>query len=110
MVQENDFEYFLAGWHINFKCDDPNHGKVVLPESMVLFESETEDKRSRQEVSYATTSKNSSFLDPPVEDYFSVNTRVQFSDPPQYGVIRWLGNLPEVNGVIAGVELVSVLA
>ena len=38
---------------------------------------------------------------------FQMNSRVQFSDPPRYGVIRWIGNLPQVAGLIAGVELVS---
>ncbi len=32
---------------------------------------------------------------------------VQVSDPPRYGVIRWIGELPAVQGPIAGVELVS---
>ena len=37
----------------------------------------------------------------------TMNSRVQLSDPPRYGVIRWMGDLPQVNGLIAGVELVS---
>lgn len=32
---------------------------------------------------------------------------VQILNPPRYGVIRWVGELPNTKGVIAGVELVS---
>ena len=38
---------------------------------------------------------------------FRINSQVQFSDPPRYGVIRWMGKLPQISGLIAGVELVS---
>ena len=37
----------------------------------------------------------------------SVGSAVQISDPPKYGVIRWLGELPNIQGIVAGVELVS---
>ena len=30
------------------------------------------------------------------------------SNPPMYGTIRWIGTIPQVNGYIAGVKLVSV--
>ena len=30
------------------------------------------------------------------------------SNPPMYGTIRWIGTIPQVNGYIAGVQLVSV--
>ena len=30
------------------------------------------------------------------------------SNPPMYRTIRWIGTIPQVNGYIAGVELVSV--
>ena len=43
-----------------------------------------------------------------LEQQFVMGSRVQFSDPPRYGVIRWMGNLPQVAGLIAGVELVSL--
>ena len=36
-----------------------------------------------------------------------VGSCVQISDPPQYGVIRWIGELPNIQGYVAGVELVS---
>ena len=38
---------------------------------------------------------------------FSMGSNVQFSDPPRYGVIQWIGTLPDIEGCIAGVELVS---
>ncbi len=38
---------------------------------------------------------------------FIMGSRVEFSDPPRYSEIRWMGNFPQVNGLIAGVELVS---
>ncbi len=38
---------------------------------------------------------------------FVMGSRVEFSDPPRYGEIRWMGNFPQVNGLIAGLELVS---
>ena len=37
----------------------------------------------------------------------SVGSAVQISDPPRYGVIRWIGELPNFKGYVAGVELVS---
>ena len=36
-----------------------------------------------------------------------VGSAVQVSDPPRYGVIRWTGELPGIQGTVAGVELVS---
>ncbi len=33
--------------------------------------------------------------------------QLSLSDPPRYGVIRWIGELPRVEGLIAGMELVS---
>ena len=36
-----------------------------------------------------------------------VGSLVQVSDPPQYGVIRWIGELPNIQGTVAGIELVS---
>ena len=38
---------------------------------------------------------------------FVMGSRVEFSDPPRYGEIRWMGNFPQVDGLIVGVELVS---
>jgi len=35
-----------------------------------------------------------------------VGSTVQISDPPRYGVIRWIGELPNFQGYVAGVELV----
>jgi len=36
-----------------------------------------------------------------------VGSTVQISDPPRYGVIKWIGELPNIQGPVAGVELVS---
>lgn len=36
-----------------------------------------------------------------------IGSTVQISDPPQYGVIKWIGELPNIQGYVAGVELVS---
>ena len=36
-----------------------------------------------------------------------LGTMVQFGNPPCYGVIKWIGSLPDTNCVMAGVELVS---
>ena len=41
----------------------------------------------------------------PVE--LGVGFTVQISDLPRYGVIKWMGELPNVQGLVAGVELVS---
>ena len=38
---------------------------------------------------------------------FVIGSRVEFSDPPRYGEIRWMGNFPQVSGLIVGLELVS---
>uniref|UniRef100_A0A8D0L6L3 ubiquitinyl hydrolase 1 n=1 Tax=Sphenodon punctatus TaxID=8508 RepID=A0A8D0L6L3_SPHPU len=34
-----------------------------------------------------------------------INSMVEVNDPPMYGVIRWIGELPDVDGTIAGLEL-----
>ena len=33
---------------------------------------------------------------------------ISSSNPPMYRTIRWIGTIPQVNGYVAGVELVSV--
>lgn len=38
---------------------------------------------------------------------FEVTDMVQFSDPPQYGTIKWIGTLPGQDTKYAGVETVS---
>lgn len=38
---------------------------------------------------------------------FGINSMVQVSDPPRFGVIRWIGEMPGIQVTIAGVELVS---
>ena len=38
-----------------------------------------------------------------------IGSMVQVSDPPRYGVLRWIGELPDVKGAIGGVEMVSLL-
>ena len=45
---------------------------------------------------------------PTISYSFSMGSTIQLhSDPPRYGVIQWIGNLPEIHGQIAGVELVG---
>ena len=36
-----------------------------------------------------------------------VGALMQFGNPPCYGIIKWIGSLPDTNCVMAGVELVS---
>ena len=36
-----------------------------------------------------------------------IGSCVQISDPPRYGVIRWIGELPPIQGYVAGLELVN---
>ena len=43
---------------------------------------------------------------PPLLHQFSIGSTVQLSDPPRYGVIRWIGELREIQGLVAGMELV----
>ena len=40
-------------------------------------------------------------------DNLGVNDLIQFGNPPLYGVIKWIGNIPPANCMMAGVELVS---
>ena len=45
-----------------------------------------------------------------VSHSFTMGSTVQLqSDPRRYGVIQWIGILPDIVGRIAGVELVSAL-
>ena len=221
-VQKEDFPIVVTGFRTTFKCDNPRHGKVVLPESLIQLEKEVVEERikkrheaaskeqedshrpfikqdkkkmlrdariesqaldteeqeilkllheyeqldeqlkdkklgstkndspeqrkvetagSRYPLSSSTSCPgNESCVDPPgkyqrsssntyqnlpgannlqpsdrayapphsnMDHQFAMNSRVQFSHPPRYGVIRWIGNLPQITGLIAGVELVS---
>ena len=44
---------------------------------------------------------------PPTSHNLDVGSAVELVDPPGYGTIRWIGKFPDVNHIIAGVELVS---
>ncbi|XP_066483906.1 ubiquitin carboxyl-terminal hydrolase CYLD-like [Tiliqua scincoides] len=39
-----------------------------------------------------------------------INSMVEVNDPPMYGVIRWIGELPDVDETIAGLELEEPLS
>ena len=43
----------------------------------------------------------------PVSHHLEVGSAVELVDPPGYGTIRWIGKFPNVDPMIAGVELVS---
>lgn len=43
----------------------------------------------------------------PGHHLLEINSMVEVNDPPMYGVIRWIGELPDVDETIAGLELVS---
>ena len=43
-----------------------------------------------------------------VQPSLLIGSMVQVSDPPRYGVLQWIGELPDMKGVIAGVEMVSL--
>ncbi len=45
---------------------------------------------------------------PKLHVQLSIGSKIQLSDPPRYGVIRWIGELPRVEGLVAGIELVSM--
>ena len=44
----------------------------------------------------------------PVSHNLEVGSAVELVDPPGYGIIRWIGKLPDLDIDIAGVELVSL--
>ncbi len=54
-----------------------------------------------------TGNKQSTVVAIATKHQFVLGSRVEFSDPPRYGEIRWMGNFPQVDGLIVGVELVS---
>lgn len=41
-------------------------------------------------------------------EQFDIWSTIQMGEPPHYGVIRWIGELPGVEGLVAGVELVCM--
>ena len=43
----------------------------------------------------------------PVSHDLEVGSAVELVDPPGFGIIRWIGKFPDLNHIIAGVELVS---
>ena len=44
-VQSKNFVWALTGFHQHFKCTDSSHGKLVMPESLVILEAEDAAKR-----------------------------------------------------------------
>ena len=76
---------------------------------MVLSEAEVATaNKSKENIQQNTSSK--AHATPPQDSVsfdFSMNSAVQLSDPLRYGVIRWMGTLPNVSSHIAGLELVS---
>ncbi len=87
---------------------DPSgvHGPYVADQAPQVSEFQGQTDASRVQWQYAA------FAQPPGEApklhfQLSIGSTVQLSNPPRYGVIRWIGDLPAVQGLIAGIELVS---
>ena len=60
----------------------------------------------------AITAPPGSHAPMPVDPNLSLGSRIQIptaspTEPYKYGVIRWLGELPAVQGLVAGIEMVS---
>ena len=47
-VLKEDFPIVVAGFRSTFKCDNPRHSKVVLPESLVQLEKEVMEEGTRK--------------------------------------------------------------
>ena len=90
-----------------FKVDSSKkHGRLFLPEPMVLHADEyARQKREQQQPA-------SSLIYNPAPDLSQITngTLVEvrsFNGHPLYGTVKWLGTLPGYEGIYAGVELVS---
>ena len=67
--------------------------------------------RFREGASNTVQHQHSGTVPPPQQGVqlgeLGIGSLVQIGDPPRYGVIRWIGELPNIQGYVAGVELVS---
>ena len=83
---------------------DPNERPTV---SRILTELNEPGKRLQVEDQRRAIAPTPRDHDP--TRILGIGSIVQVSDPPRYGVLRWIGELPDVNGATAGVEMVSLL-
>ena len=106
-----------------YPCDYKKHTYLAVPELSVLIEgSEAMDHTNPPDVTEAvravasTRSTTAAESQPqptqplphrPVSHDLEVGSAVELVDPPGYGIIRWIGKFPDLNHIIAGVELVS---
>jgi len=88
-------DHFANKPHDNVVSVQPHSKKGHIP-----LQLEKEKKHSIQ-----TLPDPQPFDDNP--DNLGVNDLIQFGNPPLYGVIKWIGNMPPANCMMAGVELVS---
>ena len=88
-----------------FKVDSSKkHGRLFLPEPMVLHADEYARQKREQLASLLTYN--------PAPDLSQITGTLvkvtSFNGHPHYGTVKWLGTLPGYEGIMyAGVELVS---
>lgn len=72
---------------------------------------ELEDCKKTGERDFEVSKKEEEEEEDEQQDHhlLEINSMVEVNNPPIYGVIRWIGNLPDVDETIAGLELVSLL-
>ncbi len=80
------------------------HDPLLNPRPRVVAVDERSEARGQQPFSAFTYPPGADVPVPHV--HLTTGSMVQLSDPPWYGVIRWVGELPAVHGLVAGVEMV----
>ena len=74
---------------------------VSLATQQSVPESITSTCTSQRETTHGARDGRQECLD------FEIGSLVQVNDPPLYGVIRMMGTVPKIQGIAAGIELVS---
>lgn len=128
-MQSREYPGSLPGHSHYFECKDSRHDKLVMLEAFVVFEHKNAARKGKGATrsgvdAHSTKEKCLSAEDDP-ENWvmisasvlsleqkmfhsFSVGSSVKVNDKvPQYGVIKWIGNIPNIQEHCAGLELVN---
>ena len=84
-----------------------NQGQQQPPSQFINPQSSSHEARRQLGTSTSLAKQQGSPQPFPTLD---IGSTIQVSDPPRYGVIRWIGTLQSVQGLFAGIELVSIIS
>ena len=109
-----DYENSLPG--LGHLISAPKGRGLFIPESMV---DKIEQKESRRDMEESVATKPVETMDHPKHEVcdeqqkclVTIGSVIQLpntgSGASIYGIVRWIGTMPKVTGLVAGIELVS---